>query len=627
MGGSRLATRRVARGVAGLAAAVLCGSALSLSAASAAAAQAPRPFGHVCTLESYGVRFCPTSSLGDRVPSFDGAPLDVDVTLPARGSGPWPTIFMAPPTGTDKTVYETTTPGGVAGFAQDYSNVWYANHGYAVVTYSMRGTFNSCGTVQSRAGYSACRNVQFEFADPRYDARDVQWLLGRLVGERIAARNALGVTGDSLGSITSLETALLYNRIRLPNGTFAPWRSPTGVPLHIAAVYTNASISDVLDAAAPNGRFLAFQPQTATDDHNPIGVAKLSFSTVFAGGTTPASNYWDVPAQPGGFDLPAGIALLEASEPDSPGLAGFAKEIYNDHQAIGMPLGRGTAPLLIEDGWEDVAVNGPAQALRLADYLQARKPNASVALQLTDWGHPLSTGAAEATVPSTTGAMAFFGHYLKGQSGGPVPGSVTAYTATCSATAQSAGPYVAHGMAALDPGAVRFSSAAPQTVVSGGDPVIGVGLDWLVAGVVLGSCQPFNALDWPGTAVYTRPVTQTFTMLGLPTMRLHVATDGKYGQLEARLWDVAPNGHETFVSRGTYALTDNQQGTITWQMWGGGYTFPRGDTIRVELLASDTPTERPSLRPFVVTVSAFTIELPSHDPPNGGEIVTPSLGG
>jgi hypothetical protein len=58
---------------------------------------------------------------------------------------------------------------------------------------------------------------------------------------------------------------------------------------------------------------------------------------------------------------------------------------------------------------------------------------------------------------------------------------------------------------------------------------------------------------------------------------------------------------------------------------GGGRTFHAGDTIRVELLAQDIPYERPALTPFTVTVSDVTIELPSHDPPDGGEIVTPAL--
>jgi len=44
------------------------------------------------------------------------------------------------------------------------------------------------------------------------------------------------------------------------------------------------------------------------------------------------------------------------------------------------------------------------------------------------------------------------------------------------------------------------------------------------------------------------------------------------------------------------------------------------------LLAQDVPLERRSPRPFAVTVSGFTIELPAHARPDGGEIVKPVLG-
>jgi hypothetical protein len=55
-------------------------------------------------------------------------------------------------------------------------------------------------------------------------------------------------------------------------------------------------------------------------------------------------------------------------------------------------------------------------------------------------------------------------------------------------------------------------------------------------------------------------------------------------------------------------------------------TFHKGATIRIELLAQERPPERPAPRPFAVTVSDFTIELPAHAPPDGGEIVKPVLG-
>jgi len=55
-------------------------------APTASAAAAPRPFGLTCTAQ-HGVRFCPNGGLNQRVATFDGVPLDVDVTLPARGNG------------------------------------------------------------------------------------------------------------------------------------------------------------------------------------------------------------------------------------------------------------------------------------------------------------------------------------------------------------------------------------------------------------------------------------------------------------------------------------------------------------------------------------------------------------
>ena len=615
----------------------------ALAAPSAAAANGPQPFGHACAVESGGLRFCPTpapsQSSDQRVRSWDGTPLQVDVTLPATGNGPWPTIVMLPGYGGSDGVswdgHGGSTTYGSAG--DDYSANWFAQHGYAAVTMNFRGVGYSCGPVYAQSattdvnrlpGVGACQNVNFEFADQRYDARDVQSVLGQLVDEGLAKPDALGATGESLGSLVTSELALLYNRVRLLNGGFAPWKSPAGVPLHIAAAYPIWGIADLMEGVAPNGRFLSFEPRTATSDGSPIGAIKLSVPMSIAAESPEAT--WTVPSTTG-FDLLTDSVYSELAAPDGPGASALVDEIRNYHQAVGMPLGSGVAPILIEDGWDDLVVDGAGQALRLKDYLQ-RAPQANIAMQLTDVGHAVAANKPADMDPLDLQATAFFDHYLQGVPGGPAPGSVTAYTSTCPVSAASGGPYEAQGMAALDPGAVRFSSAAAQTVAAGGDPTIGVALDPIVGtgeeSAQSGSdpqCQTFTASDEPGTAVYTQPVTRTFTMLGLPTMRMHVAKVGNDGQIDARLWDVAPNGSETYVSRGTYALTNDQTGTITWQMWGSGYTFPKGDTMRVELLAQDVPLERPAPRPFAVTVSDFTIELPSHEAPDGGAIVKPVL--
>src|SRR3954447_22208720 len=122
----------------------LMGGALAaacLAALPATADAAVTPFGHECTVKN-NVRFCPTTDLATRPASFDGTPIDVDVTLPAEGDGPFPTILLLHGLGGSKTSFEQGAGGG--GEAA-FTNVFFAQHGYAVVTPTARGFGNSCG--------------------------------------------------------------------------------------------------------------------------------------------------------------------------------------------------------------------------------------------------------------------------------------------------------------------------------------------------------------------------------------------------------------------------------------------------------------------------------------------------
>ncbi len=74
----------------------------------AAAQAAEPPLGLTCTPQN-GVRFCPGNGTTERFKSFDGVPLDVDVTLPPSGDGPFPTIVMLHGYGGNKGAFETTS--------------------------------------------------------------------------------------------------------------------------------------------------------------------------------------------------------------------------------------------------------------------------------------------------------------------------------------------------------------------------------------------------------------------------------------------------------------------------------------------------------------------------------------
>ena len=113
-------------------------AAAALAVPSSAAAAPPLPFGHACTPQN-GVLFCPTPDLASRVASWDGTPLDVDVTLPPTGDGPFPTIVLLHGFGQSKASFESASPEGAAGGVYHYNNTYFAQQGYAVVNYSARG--------------------------------------------------------------------------------------------------------------------------------------------------------------------------------------------------------------------------------------------------------------------------------------------------------------------------------------------------------------------------------------------------------------------------------------------------------------------------------------------------------
>src|SRR4051794_13468392 len=122
---------------------------LVLSPNGSATSKALKPFGHSCHTAG-GVRLCQTTDARpgrtmNGVKTFDGIPLDADVTLPAKGSGPWPTIVMIHGWGGTKNDFEARTAAGDGNTTYHYNNVYFARHGYAVLNYSARGFGSSCG--------------------------------------------------------------------------------------------------------------------------------------------------------------------------------------------------------------------------------------------------------------------------------------------------------------------------------------------------------------------------------------------------------------------------------------------------------------------------------------------------
>ncbi len=129
------------------------------------------------------------------------------------------------------------------------------------------------------------------------------------------------------------------------------------------------------------------------------------------------------------------------------------------------------------------------------------------------------------------------------------------------------------------------------------------------------SCKKISVTSESNVATYQRTVTKTFTMLGLPTIRATVDANGQFGQIAARLWDIAPAGTQRLITRGVYSLRTNQSGKITFQLNGNGYRFQKGHKVQLELLGKDAPYYQAGNFPVSIDVSNLTVTLPLLNQP------------
>jgi pimeloyl-ACP methyl ester carboxylesterase len=206
----------------------------------------------------------------------------------------------------------------------------WAERGYAVLAFSARGFGDSCGSGSSRlADPDGCAKGWVHLDDVRYEARDVQQLAGLLADERIVDPRRIGVPGISYGGGVSLELAALRDRIMLPDGTRAPWRSPGGLPMRIAAAVPQIPWSDLVYSLEPNGRTLDYTITGPTEDLRPIGVAKQSW---LAGlfGLGAATGFYAPGADPYA-DLQTWYAEVNAGEPYGAQAEAIADELAAHH--------------------------------------------------------------------------------------------------------------------------------------------------------------------------------------------------------------------------------------------------------------------------------------------------------
>ncbi|MDQ6856468.1 MAG: hypothetical protein M3Z57_05285 [Candidatus Dormibacteraeota bacterium] len=616
----------------------------------------------------------------NRVRSFEGTPLRVDLSLPtvpyvppgATTSAKPPLIIFQSGYSNDYCQFESTTlegssvPGcsdfiGTPGY--DWNNAWFASNGYAALTFTPRGWYESCGK-KLDGSYSylsdpACQaTTQYpdekswvHLLDRRYEVHDAQFLAGAVADAgagTLINPNQIVATGDSGGGGPSWDLGMTQDRVVLPTSTAVPaqvntvaWTSPLGTNLHLAAALPMYTWTDLADSLLPNGSATdGFNgaPAPSTFHHDtPIGVEKATYvGGLFARGLSnvpsqpPDGAQYAAPGADPTADLNKWFTEINAGEPtfsanpDTPTILAEVGGPLRSSFAMPVPSDNGLAPSLntqkpifVMQGLTDPLFPG-LQALTMINRLQAAHSHYPVWGFFGDIGHSYAQNPLDVWQQAHAQSNAFLLAALQATSIGQVSQLFTQPTITVDTTRclprQTLQSYSANSFGSIATTELTFTdSAAAQTTFnpSGGGPE-SVMSDPIVTG---GKCvtMPSSTAD-ASEATYTFPVSSPATLVGGPVVNLNAAVIGSSAELAARLWDVDASGNQTLITRSVVRIDQapgSQTIPLSFQLWPNAWQLCSGDSLKLELTQTDAPTFRPDNLPSAMSFSSVKLTLPA----------------
>src|SRR5204863_2377150 len=118
----------------------------------------------------------------------------------------------------------------------------------------------------------------------------------------------------------------------------------------------------------------------------------------------------------------------------------------------------------------------------------------------------------------------------------------------------------------------------------------------------------------PEYSVTSAPLASTATYVGLGEVDVsYTFLGGPTGQLDARVWDVAPGGTTLLMTRGVYRIDlnyDKAMDTLRLPLFGNHWRLAPGHKVRLDLTQVDTPYLRPSNLESSIAFGPPTLELP-----------------
>ncbi len=519
------------------------------------------------------------------VTTFDGVPLDVNVAFPPDPSPAadtdWPVVGM----------YH-----GYGGTKMSFSTMQrWLQKGYAVFSLTNRGSGQSCRIQASiDADPTGCANGYVHLMDPRFEIRDAQIFLGRLVDDGVVSPTRIAATGGSYGGSESMHFAVLKNRMMMPDGSFVPWQSPLGEPMSTAVATPNIPWTDLIQSLAPNGDTLDY-----LEDGSFTGVGGVMKESYVNG------LYISARAALPGADPSADLAgwknQLDLGEPYT-GAANEAMfdEITNYHSSYYVDDSQAPAPLLMSSGFTD-DLFPVDEVIRFYNRTRANYPNTPMSIFAGSFGHARGQNQSNVQTALRTLEEQWIDHYLKDQ-GAPPESEVTAYLQTCPNGNPGTGPYTAEDWASLAPGEIVLKGGPKQTIAAdGGDPAVATAWNPVTSP---NPCTTAPSAVEPGSANYeTEPAgiagisgftEYGYTMVGSATVIAKISVaNGTDSQIMARMVDVDTVGNKILVARGSWR--PKASGFQVFQLHPGAWRVEEGHSLRLELLRRDAVQDPPAI--------------------------------
>jgi predicted acyl esterase len=522
------------------------------------------------------------------VESFDGTPLSTTLTLPVNVTEGerLPLIVFLHGFLSNKGEYLSDTKEAADNYKTvEFNNLWYASRGYAVLNYDARGHGDSGG--------------QIALASKDFEIRDTQHLTGLLVDDGTAKRKKVAAVGGSYGGGQTWLLATVRGKGAPQYGT---WRSPEGKVVRLAAAVPQFTWTDLLFSLVPNG----LKAETT-----PLGVAKITllngFIAVIGSKMTEELAGW--------------LARVNQGEPydGDPVVEEAKRALTEDRSAYYQdgffralrrsPRRQRSIPVLAAQGWTD-PIFPAVEAVRMYKRLRSIRRDYPIRLYFGDFEHLTS----QIKIPDMRYyhrlATRLLDHYLLGKKRRP---RFDVRSAPTLCDPDAFGPVVrVRNWGALHPDKVTFDLSGPQVT---GSPVVdprGSAIDHVVIGLQRRGCITTDQPDTPGVASWRVPIERDFTLLGMPRLKLAYEATGPDIQLNSRLWDVAPEGVQTLVTRAAYRVVDPGTGeqTATYDLYGNHWHLESGHELLLEVTGDDSTFFRRDNFPSTITVKSAKLTLP-----------------